>query len=213
MWSLKHAAALGLDLEALPEPPRAGLTSVPANPQVPDAFYRACGYHSCGPRAVRMDMIERLADLIRPLIAWRRPEGSEHATPPKGSTGDGAFVVIPEMMSILGCSSDEMGLVLKVLGFSSQRRPKRKPQPRLVAVDTPVDVAAPVDATAETAAPPPAEVGADHQPVAPEPASPVPASPVEVAADAAAPPAESTPAAEPSVVVATEAAPESVPEP
>ena len=34
---------------------------------VPEAFYRVAGFHVCGPRAVRIDMLERLADLIRPL--------------------------------------------------------------------------------------------------------------------------------------------------
>ena len=76
LWLLKHGAASGLDLEALPEPPRPGLTSVPANPQMPEAFYRACGYHLCGPRAVRMDILERLADMIRPLIAWRAKDNA-----------------------------------------------------------------------------------------------------------------------------------------
>ena len=58
LWALKQAAA-GLDPESLPEPPRPGLTSVPAQDEVPEAFYRACGYHRCGPRAVRMDILER----------------------------------------------------------------------------------------------------------------------------------------------------------
>lgn len=124
LWILKHGAASGLDLEALPEPPRPGLTSVPANPKIPEGFYRACGYHVCGPRAVRMDIIERLADMIRPMIAFR---GTENF--PRGATGDGGFLVVPEMLSILGCSGDELGLVLKSLGFWLERRPKRKPPP------------------------------------------------------------------------------------
>ena len=45
--------------------------------------------------------------------------------PPKGSSGDGGFIVTPEMMSILGCSADELGNVLKTLGFRVERRPKR----------------------------------------------------------------------------------------
>ena len=125
LWILKHGTASGLDLDALPEPPRPGLTSVPANPVVPEAFYRAFGYHLCGPRAVRMDIIERLADMIRPMIAFR---GKDNL--PRGATGDGGFVVLPEMLSILGCSGDELGQVLKALGFWAERRPKRKPAPQ-----------------------------------------------------------------------------------
>jgi ATP-dependent RNA helicase SUPV3L1/SUV3 len=125
LWLLKHGAASGLDMEALPDPPRPGLTSVPANPKCTDPFYRACGYHLSGPRAVRMDILERLADMIRPMIAWRAKD-SAPAMPPRGATGDGGFLVLPEMLSILGCSGDELSLVLKSLGFWSERRPKKK---------------------------------------------------------------------------------------
>ena len=148
LWILKHGAASGLDAEALPEPPRPGLTSVPANPKIPEGFYRACGYHVCGPRAVRMDIIERLADMIRPMIAFRGKENF-----PRGATGDGGFLVVPEMLSILGCSGDELGLVLKSLGFWLERRPKRKPVPVVPAVAAQSDGAVPVsDSAPETAA-------------------------------------------------------------
>ena len=120
LWALKHAGEHKLSLDALPEPPRPGLTSVAADPTIPDAFYRAYGFHVCGPRAVRIDILERLADLIRPLLAWRASEAG--ATPPNGATGDGGFTVLPEMMSILGSSADELGEVLKSLGFRNERR-------------------------------------------------------------------------------------------
>jgi ATP-dependent RNA helicase SUPV3L1/SUV3 len=152
LWTIKHGAAAGLDLEVLPEPPRPGLTSVPANPAVPEAFYRACGYHVCGPRAVRMDIIERLADMIRPMIAAR---GADNL--PRGATGDGGFLVVPEMLSILGCSGDELGLVLKSLGFWVERRPKRKSAPRVAkapveATELPAQDAATQGAAAQDAA-------------------------------------------------------------
>jgi ATP-dependent RNA helicase SUPV3L1/SUV3 len=120
LWLLKNAGANGLSVDALPDAPRAGLTSFTPDPACPEAFYRAYGYHVCGPRAVRVDMLERLADLIRPLLGWR---GTNGATNPKGATGDGGFTVIPEMMSLLGCSPDELGGVLKALGFRLDRRP------------------------------------------------------------------------------------------
>jgi ATP-dependent RNA helicase SUPV3L1/SUV3 len=126
LWALKSAAEHGLSLEALPELPRAGLTSAAINPAVPEALYRAYGFHVCGPRAIRLDILERLADLIRPLLAWR-PAGDGATTPPKGSTGDGGFIVTPEMMSILGCSPDELGNVLKALGFRLDRKTVPKP--------------------------------------------------------------------------------------
>ncbi|MCB1511449.1 MAG: DEAD/DEAH box helicase, partial [Hyphomicrobiaceae bacterium] len=63
LWCLKNVEAAGLDRQALPQPPRAGLTSVPTDPAVPPDFYQANGFHVCGPRAVRIDILERLADL------------------------------------------------------------------------------------------------------------------------------------------------------
>lgn len=125
LWALKHAEKNNLSLDQLPEPPRAGLTSVAADPVTPEAYYRAFGFHLCGPRAVRLDILERLADLIRPLVAWRSKEASDKA-PPKGSTGDGGFTVTPDMMSILGCSPAELGNVLKALGFRLERKPAPK---------------------------------------------------------------------------------------
>ncbi|MEZ5843266.1 MAG: helicase-related protein [Hyphomicrobiaceae bacterium] len=122
LWALKHGAQNGLDSDALPEPPRAGLTSVPSNAATPEAFYRVIGFQVCGPRAVRIDILERLADLIRPLLAWRAKPDNPSA-PPKGATGEGGFMVIPEMMSILGCSPDELASVLKALGFRIDRKP------------------------------------------------------------------------------------------
>ena len=135
LWAVRHAEAAGLTADALPEPPRPGLTSSAADPAIPEAFYRAVGYHVCGPRAVRIDILERLADLIRPLLAWRASE--DRPSPPRGSSGDGGFIVTPEMMSILGCSADELGNVLRTLGFRSEKRPAPpKPAPRpMVAVD------------------------------------------------------------------------------
>ena len=38
---------------------------------VPKALYRTIGYRVCGERAMRVDILERLADLIRPALAWR----------------------------------------------------------------------------------------------------------------------------------------------
>ncbi|MBI1385754.1 MAG: helicase [Rhizobiales bacterium] len=121
LWGLRRPGGL----EGLPESPRPGLTSLAASPSHPEEFYRIAGFHLCGPRAVRIDMLERLSDMIRPLVAWRRPdEGHDGAKPaPRGATGDGGFVVLPEMMSILGCSSDELGAVLNALGFRMEKRP------------------------------------------------------------------------------------------
>lgn len=174
LWALNHAGSAGLSLEALPEPPRAGLTSVSTDATIPEAFYRAYGFHVCGPRAVRLDILERLADQIRPLLAWRqKPEAP--AMPPKGSTGDGAFTVTPDMMSILGCSPDELGNVLKALGFRVERRLVK---PGAVVQPAP---ASETSTTAEVELAPASEAVADEQTVS-EPVSELPAAGAEAPA-------------------------------
>ncbi len=147
LWLLKNSATVN----GTPQLPRPGLTSVVTDPGVPEALYRAHGFHVCGPRAVRLDILERLADLIRPLLAWRSsPERAD--APPKGSTGDGGFKATDDMMSILGCSSGELGEVLKSLGFRLERRPIA-PAPAAAPADVAADASAPAapapDANAE----------------------------------------------------------------
>jgi len=132
LWLLKHGSEHNLTTASISSTPRQGLTSVPRNPEVPEAFYRAAGFHVCGPRAVRIDMLERLADIIRPLTAWKPTEDSPE--PPVGAAGGGAFRIRPEMMSIMGCSSEELGLILESLGFRREKRQLKRsaataPQP------------------------------------------------------------------------------------
>ncbi len=150
LWLLKHGAEHNLTTAAISESPRQGLTSVPRNAAMPDAFYRAAGFHVCGQRAVRVDMLERLADIIRPLTAWKPTEAATE--PPAGAAGGGAFKIRPEMMSIMGCSGDELGLILESLGFRREKRPVKKATP----------VAAPVEASA--AETPVAEAASEEAP-------------------------------------------------
>ena len=180
LWSLKNAAAAGLDPDRLPEPPRAGLTSAPAHAELPEAFYRAFGYHVCGPRVIRFDMLERLADMIRPLLAWRANRDPE-AKPPKGSTGDGGFTATPEMMSILGCSPEELGKVLKALGFKLDRRPIKTPAPLPTTAPPSTEPASEEASTASVDGPAAAEAASAAEPVA-ESASTEPASVPELVA-------------------------------
>ncbi|MBL8566075.1 MAG: DEAD/DEAH box helicase [Hyphomicrobiaceae bacterium] len=193
LWSLKHAGENGLSLDALPEPPRAGLTSVAANAAIPEPFYRSAGFHLCGPRAVRIDILERLADLIRPLLAWRA--SGENQTAPKGSTGDGGFTILPEMMSILGCSPDELGDVLKALGFRLDRHRVTAPASTAAAASVDADAGS----TASEAAAEPTIGDAPEVPVA--------ATPSETVAAAEAPAVSVEPSGEvaPASAAATEA--------
>ena len=123
-WLLKHGSEHNLAAASIADAPRQGLTSSLRNAAVPEAFYRAAGFHVCGQRAVRIDMLERLADIIRPLTAWKPTEANTE--PPPGAAGGGAFKVRPEMMSIMGCSGEELALILESLGFRREKRPVKK---------------------------------------------------------------------------------------
>jgi ATP-dependent RNA helicase SUPV3L1/SUV3 len=198
LWTLKNGAAHGLDISALPEPPRPGLTSLIADKGIPEAFYRVLGFHVCGPRAVRIDMLERLADQIRPLVAWRA-DPANPTPPPKGATGDGGFRAIPEMMSILGCSAGELGNVLQALGFRLDRV-RVAPATAGTATASTGATEEPTQSEAHASAPeggPPASEGPASEPSAlpPEPDSPAAAEPSAVMSPAA-PTAEPGPAEE-----------------
>jgi ATP-dependent RNA helicase SUPV3L1/SUV3 len=130
LWALHAGRDHGLDPETLPARPQQGLTSVEARPLIPDSYWRAAGFHVAGARAVRIDMLERLSDLIRARIAFRTAEGGGGVAP-VGATGDGGFRVVPELMSVVGCSGDEFASILKALGFRLERRrlaPPPEPQ-------------------------------------------------------------------------------------
>ena len=190
LWCLKN-----LPGDNWPQLPRAGLTSAATNPDIPEALYRAYGFHVCGPRAVRLDILERLADLIRPLLAWR-PSPDKADGPPKGSTGDGGFKATDDMMSILGCSAGELNEVLKALGFRLERRPISKPQapaaaPAAAASDaTPADAAVQSDAAVSVDTP--STAPSAQEPVAPAQEPSAESADAHAAAEASAEAAEST---------------------
>jgi ATP-dependent RNA helicase SUPV3L1/SUV3 len=164
-WLLKHGSENNLTPASIADSPRQGLTSVPRNSAVPEAFYRAAGFNVCGPRAVRVDMLERLADIIRPLTAWKPTDTSTE--PPPGAAGGGAFKIRPEMMSIMGCSSEELGAILESLGFRRERRPLKKTAPAPVqdadAVQAANDNSAQTPVLNELQEPAPVEIAAESQ--------------------------------------------------
>lgn len=150
-----------------------GRTSIPVDKTVPKQLWRIAGFRVCGERAVRIDILERLADIIRPLVAWKPLDPS--VAPPEGAlAGGGAFTVTVAMTSLLGCSGEDFASVLKSLGYRVEKRTVAKPV--VAAVTT-----APVEAAAEEAVAPTAEGEAPAVDVVETPAEPV----AEVAAEAA----------------------------
>jgi ATP-dependent RNA helicase SUPV3L1/SUV3 len=88
---------------------------------VPKGLYRAAGYRVCGERAVRVDILERLADLIRPAIAYR--PGLTQGTPPTGAADQDGFVATGAMTSLVGCAGEDFASILRSLGYVSVKRP------------------------------------------------------------------------------------------
>ncbi|QKP78692.1 helicase [Methyloligella sp. GL2] len=239
LWALHEGETQGIVLENLPERPQQGLTSVPVDPKIPLAFWHAAGFHVAGARAVRIDMLERLSDLIRQRVSWREPRptetvaeataeakpeaptevpteapaeapaeaaetseaaapaaeagqdaspaeatGAEAASapaeakpeqtpkpakakpgkpeakptgPPTGATGDGGFRVVPELMSVVGCSGEDFASILKALGFRLERKPL--PEAEAAPSETASTEAAPAEAEASAT-----EAGAEAKP-------------------------------------------------
>jgi ATP-dependent RNA helicase SUPV3L1/SUV3 len=220
LWVLKRGAEHGIDIAAMPDLPRAGLTSMAVPNADLEAFYRAAGFHVCGPRAVRVDMLERLADLIRPLLTWRPDPANPGVPPPRGATGDGGFRSTPDMMSILGCSADELGNVFKALGFWVERRlvapeagkaPEPATEPAAPAVAPDGAPAAEAMASPDSTAPAEATAASSHgsEVVAADVPAPEAIAPSESADASASTPAgiaPPVPAEEPVAVVAPDAA-------
>jgi ATP-dependent RNA helicase SUPV3L1/SUV3 len=126
LWSLKHD---DVDLAALTSAQylaSTGRTSFPADKALDRDAYRMLGYRLAGERAVRVDILERLADLIRPALAWR--EGS--ALPKPAGAFDGrSFTVTQAMTSLTGSAGEDFASILRALGYRMDRRPPLPPQP------------------------------------------------------------------------------------
>ena len=108
-----------------------GRTSVVVDGEFEPVFYRLAGYRSLGRRAVRVDILERLADLIRPALGWRAGTGPR----PDGAYDGAAFTVTPAMMSILGATAEDMEEILKGLGYRSEAKPATEVQAKIDAFD------------------------------------------------------------------------------
>ncbi len=188
LWALKLD---NVDMSALSGAQHlagSGRTSFPIDKQLARDAYRVLGYRQCGERAVRVDILERLADLIRPALAWRETSPGEK---PAGAFDGRGFVVTQAMTSLTGSAGEDFASILRALGYRMERRAPPPPKPAAVEA-APVEVA--TEAATETVAgEPPAVSSATLLPdVAfaadtPEPAAPEPlvaeAAPPEVSAE------------------------------
>jgi ATP-dependent RNA helicase SUPV3L1/SUV3 len=192
LWSLANPEVDTHSAGDLNHLSASGRTSIPVDKTIPKQLWRIAGFRVCGERAVRIDILERLADIIRPLIAWKPLDAS--VSPPDGAlAGGGAFTVTVAMTSLLGCSGEDFASVLKSLGYRVETRKVLKPAtavpaaaPSAPAETTVAVVAEPevVEAPTETPveAPVEPEVAAAPETTSETPAEAEPA--VETGADA-----------------------------
>lgn len=124
LWSLFEG------LDEFPESPPPGLVTIPHIPEVPDGYYTLSGYRPAGERAIRIDMLERLADLLR--------------------TQDtrGGFEANADMLSITGMTLEQFSVLMQGLGYAAEKGEREKvktaepvvsePAPQAEASDAPL---------------------------------------------------------------------------
>src|SRR5271156_3818036 len=152
LWALKQS---NIDMSALSGAQHlanSGRTSFPVDKALPRDAYRVLGYKQCGERAVRVDILERLADLIRPALSWRETSPGEK---PAGAFDGRSFVVTQAMTSLTGSAGGEFAPLPRALRYLLGPPPPPPPKPVVVeaaetaSAETSADTP-PVEAAAET---------------------------------------------------------------
>jgi ATP-dependent RNA helicase SUPV3L1/SUV3 len=134
LWALAHDGPQTKGLDDLLHLAGSGRTSIPVNREIDAVLYGTAGYRVSGERAVRVDILERLADLIRPALSWR--EGAPGTKPP-GAIAGGGFTVVNGMTSLTGASGEDFASILRSLGYRMERRPKpAEPAPAAAPLET-----------------------------------------------------------------------------
>jgi len=115
LWSLFNG------LSEFPESPPPGLVTIPNIADVPPQHYTLSGYHPAGTRAIRIDMLERLADILRQ----------------KDSRA--GFEATPDMLSITGMTLDQFSDLMGGLGYKGEKaervKVKAEPAPTAPVID------------------------------------------------------------------------------
>jgi ATP-dependent RNA helicase SUPV3L1/SUV3 len=124
LWLLKRNEQPSEQMAAMMQLAQSGRTTWPADASLPEEFYRVLGFKLMGARAVRVDILERLADLIRPIVSYR--DNVTPGVPPAGRVAAGQFIVTPEMTSLLGASGEDMAVTLRALGYVSETKPREE---------------------------------------------------------------------------------------
>jgi len=141
LWSLAQG------LQEFPESPPPGLVTVPALTDAPQGYHTMCGYRAAGVRAIRIDMLERLADMLR------------------AENSRAGFEAKADMLSITGMTLEQFADLMAGLGYKAAQgeRVKVKATPDASEKDAatpdeatppeqdaPVEAAIPVESSPET---------------------------------------------------------------
>ena len=134
LWSLSKGLA------EFPESPPPGLVTVPASKDAVAGYYAMSGYRAAGTRAIRIDMLERLADMLR------------------DKDSRGGFEANADMLSITGMTLEQFSDLMTGLGYKGEKGERVKVKAPKPEVETPVVEAegpADVEQSVETAEEPP----------------------------------------------------------
>ena len=129
LWSLSQG------LDQFPDAPPPGLVTIPVQDGSPEGYDTMCGYRTAGERAIRIDMLERLADMLR------------------AEDSRGGFEAKADMLSITGMTLEQFADLMQGLGYRAERGEREK-------VRAPAVEAAP-EAAAEAVPETSPETGAD----------------------------------------------------
>lgn len=91
-----------------PAPPPAGLVAVPTQENVPNGYHEMAGYKACGARAIRVDILERLADMIRKEDVQKGFEASQ------------------DMLSMTGSTHESFAALMEALKYTAEKRERPK---------------------------------------------------------------------------------------
>ncbi len=106
LWACHHRD------DKFPEPPEPGMVWLEIKPSISADFYRIAGFRMTDRRAIRLDMAERLADVVRPL-------GEKNKI----------FATTPEIMGLVGLSGDDFATVMHSIGYGrAQSGDEKEPQ-------------------------------------------------------------------------------------
>ncbi|MFV2001625.1 MAG: helicase-related protein [Paracoccaceae bacterium] len=157
LWSLASG------LKNFPESPPPGLVTIPSATGEAGGYHSMCGYRQGGERAIRIDMLERLADLLRT------------------QDSRGGFEANPDMLSITGTTLEQFAGLMAGLGYSFEKatREKLKVAPPDAAVKAPEAV------PPET--PPAAAEPQAHSETVADQAAPEKTAPEQIVPDSSAP--------------------------